>query len=464
MRMKNSRERGPYQKLAAHLMMNYPPIITVGRFGKWTLSKLRRTLFGIGGIFLFVVAGLYVAGALIEPLRWYLVGVATALLLLGGGLLALSYVLSWLNRLVSGQRRAMEATAGTMNGDFSVLMNKQLDEREKQARWRTIKNLYRGQRAFIIGNGPSLNRTPLHLLSNEFTLCFNRFDLMFERLGWRPTMYMCIDDRVAESTASQINEIIPLVKFAFFPDVHPTRLDFRSFLEDAHNVFWLSLKSVQDPTGSYETLPTCTTIGTVAHLGLQVLAFMGFSPIYLVGVDLDYKKHKTVIKHDQWNWTATQDDDPSHFDPRYFGAGAKYYRPSTCRVLIAGFEHSKEPLDKKGIEVVNAGIGGLLETFPRVDFRSLFDFTEETELEMLLSAVPSELKRDALRALRGDGVIEVQDDWDERTPLQVTTLQVAEPLIPQVIFTHIPYGPLGDRCLFIRRDNVKCDHNSKSTA
>ena len=451
--MRKLRRRSPYRRLVDYLIINYPAMITIGRFGKWCLSKLRKTLVGIGGIFLLVIAGLYIAGALVGPLRWYLVGVATALLLLGSGLLAVSYVRVLLDDFLNSQRYATTATPGGTNPDLPVVLGRQLDEREKQARWRTIKNLYKGQRAFIIGNGPSLNSTPLHALRNEFTLCFNRFDLMFERVAWRPTMYMCVDDRVAENTASQINEIIPLVRFAFFPDIHPYGLDFRQFIEDSHNVFWLSLKSVSSP-GSYETLPTCSTIGTVADLGLQVLAFMGFSPIYLVGVDLDYRKHKTVIKHDRGNWTATRDDDPSHFDPRYFGAGAEYHEPSPHNTLISGFRSAKELLDTKGIRVLNAGIGGALEVFPRVDFCSLFDFGEDVEVEMLLSAVPPDLQPDARDALRADRLIKVLDDWDERSPLQVTTLQLADQLIPKVVFTHIPYGPLGNRYLFIRRENV----------
>lgn len=419
-----------HRRLVEYLKRNYPTIITIGGFAKWSLAKLKRTLRGAGGIGLLLIVGLYVAGALIEPLRWYLVGIATALLLLGGAVLALSYARFVLNRLMSDRRRA--------------------DEPAKQLLWRTVKGRYRGRRAFIIGNGPSLNRTPLHLLKDEFTLCFNRFDLMFERLGWRPTMYMCIDDRVAQDTASRINEIIPLVKFAFFPDIHSKGLDFRQFIEDAHNVFWLSLSG----EGFYDDLPSCGMGGTVVHAGLQVLAFMGFSPIYLVGVDMEFEQHKTVIKHDQRNWTATQDDDPNHFDPRYFGAGAKFHYPRVHQSMLPALRHAKEHLDRKGVRVLNAGIGGALEIFPRVDFRSLFDVGEEIELELLLSAVPSELLRDALQALRADSVTEVQDDWDENSSFQVTTLQLAEQLIPKVIFTHNPYGPLGNRYLFIRRDSV----------
>lgn len=201
-------------------------------------------------------------------------------------------------------------------------------------------------------------------------------------------------------------------------------------------------------------MPACGLGGTVTRAGLQVLAFMGFSPIYLVGVDMDYKDHKTAIKHDRRHWTATHDDDPNHFDPRYFGAGAKYHHPRLHDSYLPFLQRAKEHLDEKGVEVLNAGIGGAMEVFPRVDFRSLFNFKEDAELEMLLGAVPSELQQDARDALRGDKVIEVWDNWDEKSPLQVTTLQLTEQLISKIIFTHIPYGPFGNRYLFIRRDNV----------
>ena len=70
---------------------------------------LKKTFLGIGGVALLVIVGLYVAGALVEPLRWYLVGSATALLLLGGGLLALSYARFVLNRFVTDQHQSIQS-------------------------------------------------------------------------------------------------------------------------------------------------------------------------------------------------------------------------------------------------------------------------------------------------------------------------------------------------------------------
>jgi len=117
---KGLRDKGLYHRLIDYLKIHYPIIITIGRFGKWSLTKLKRNLFGVGGIFLFIIA-LYVIGALVEPARWYLVGIASALLLSGGGLLALSYARSVLNRIVSDQRRQLSD------------INKQVTEINRQA-------------------------------------------------------------------------------------------------------------------------------------------------------------------------------------------------------------------------------------------------------------------------------------------------------------------------------------------
>ena len=53
--------------------------------------------------------------------------------------------------------------------------------------WSHLKNKYKNKRVFLIGNGPSLKKTPLHFLKNEYTIVFNRFNLFFERINWIPT-------------------------------------------------------------------------------------------------------------------------------------------------------------------------------------------------------------------------------------------------------------------------------------
>ena len=106
------------------------------------LRQIRRTFFGTGGIFFLAIIGLYIAGILVEPLRWYLIGTASGLLLLCGGLLALSYARFILNRIISDKRKqvsdikkAMRESESDLKKEISVTndtlanMGKQLGER-----------------------------------------------------------------------------------------------------------------------------------------------------------------------------------------------------------------------------------------------------------------------------------------------------------------------------------------------
>ena len=43
-----------------------------------------------------------------------------------------------------------------------------------------LAGAYEGERLFLIGNGPSLEETPLEALESEYTMAMNRIDLIYE--------------------------------------------------------------------------------------------------------------------------------------------------------------------------------------------------------------------------------------------------------------------------------------------
>lgn len=314
-------------------------------------------------------------------------------------------------------------------------------------KWKGIKNRYVGKRAFLVGNGPSLNYMPLHLLRNEYTMCFNRIDLMFERLGWKPTMYSTIDDRVAVDTQEEIRHIIPQVKYAFFPDLNPYNVDFRKFIPDSPNVFWLHL----DDLNFRLDLPKAGINKTVANVGLQILVYMGFNPIYFIGVDLEYKEHSTIIRNDKRNVTSTQDDDPNHFDPRYFGKGRQYHYPRITETMER-FRAAKRFYEKEGVKIYNAGFGGQLDVFPRVDFNSLFNFSTEQELEMVLEPIGELLDGVGQDSVFDSGtIIESCSEWEPNLGSFLTNEKLGPELIQKAIFTHIPIGPFRGKYYFHKR-------------
>jgi hypothetical protein len=321
------------------------------------------------------------------------------------------------------------------------------DDAENRRRWAALKGRYAGQRAFLIGNGPSLNRTPLHLLEGEHTICFNRFNLMFERLAWRPTMYATIDDRVLLDSVDEVGEIIPQVRHAFLPDLHPFNIDFQRRIAPAENLYWLRL----DRLSFSADLPSCGINKTVTNVGLQILAFLGFTEIYLVGVDMDYQTPPDV-EQDGRDWTSTSDSDPNHFDPRYFGTGRRYHRPLLDETLLK-YREARAFFDARGCRVYNAGIGGKLEVFPRVDFRGLFPYSYEDELRLLLPGIQPVAGAETLIAnFPTAHVVRTAGDWRDDVPLQVVGADLAPGLIPQHVFTHVPFGPIGGEYLFRQRD------------
>ncbi len=310
-------------------------------------------------------------------------------------------------------------------------------------RWSKLKNEFKGERIFIIGNGPSLNQMPLYLLENEYTIGFNRFSLMFERLNWLPDFYMVVDDLVIKDMYDEINsEILPKVQYAFFPDIHPSNVEFVKYIEDRENVYWLNT----DKPEFREDLPNCGINKTVVNAAIQVSAYLGFTEIFLIGVDMTFETQK-VKKLNSRNWIASESD-PNHFDPRYFGEGRKYHNP-TVHEMLEKFQLAKEFFTKRGINIYNAGIGGNLEVFPRVDFNTIFDIHEEEILKILNN---SKILRD--RDINIHEVLKspvVDKELPNYPEIFQTDFSLGYSLIPNLIETYLPIGPFSESYFFIKR-------------
>jgi hypothetical protein len=232
--------------------------------------------------------------------------------------------------------------------------------RESIKRLAALKDIHKGKRAFIIGNGPSLKQTDLSKLKNEVTFAMNRFYLAFPELGFT-TSYICVtNDLVVEQFADDF-AALPIPKF----------IAWRS-----HRHFRQNISNREMPTFVYTsyTGPRFATDvrgrvwegATVTNLALQLAFHMGIEKAILIGVDHNFtdkgQANKTVV---------SSGDDPNHFDPRYFGKGIKWQLPDLDTSEI-GYAFAREAYRKAGREVVDATVGGKLTIFPKVDYNSLF--------------------------------------------------------------------------------------------
>jgi hypothetical protein len=223
-----------------------------------------------------------------------------------------------------------------------------------------FKNIHKGKRAFIIGNGPSLRQTDLTRLRNEFTFGLNRIYLLFPELGFSTTYLVSINDLVIEQCADEMTAL-PLPKF---------------FAWRSHRHFKPDLPTSQLPTFLYTTYtgPRFSRDvrgrvwegATVTNVALQLAFFMGFEKVILIGVD-----HNFTSKGDANKTVTSQGDDPNHFAPNYFGKGFRWQLPDLDTSEI-GYAMAREAYQNAGREVLDATVGGKLTIFPKVDYNSLF--------------------------------------------------------------------------------------------
>lgn len=230
------------------------------------------------------------------------------------------------------------------------------------------KNKYAGQRCFIVANGPSLRVEDLNLLQErgEITFAMNRIYKLFDQTSWRPTFYVCEDELIAGGQQLEI-EALPAAE-KFLPiEIHWWH---NINIQDAC-YFHLNYKDAERyPWGfSTDCAHQIDCRGTVTCSCMQLAAYMGFSGIYLLGVDHNYR-----VTIDINGNTVT---DPNQKD--YFCEG---YDADIKDVVVHDMgNNTRAYMDAKAYcdttdgktVIYNATRGGKLEVFQRVDFDTLFE-------------------------------------------------------------------------------------------
>jgi hypothetical protein len=219
-----------------------------------------------------------------------------------------------------------------------------------------LKDIHRGERCFIIGNGPSLRQTDLSLLKDEYTFGMNRFYLMFPELGFTTTYFLSVNDLVIEQCAEEIRRL-PMPKFLSWRA--------RKFLHPTEDTIFLHT-TYTGPKFARDARSRLWEGATVTYVALQLAFHMGFSPVILIGVDHSFKtrgKPNTTV--------VSQGEDPDHFHPAYFGKGFRWQLPD-LETSERAYRMAREVYRDAGREVLDATVGGKLTIFPKVDYASLF--------------------------------------------------------------------------------------------
>lgn len=242
---------------------------------------------------------------------------------------------------------------------FSLDMVKEVGPRLKK-----LKDKYIGKRCFIVATGPSLRMEDLDTLHKHHELCFsmNRIYQAFNETVWRPDFYVVTDPKFDRE--EELINAVPCTD-RFVSDV--LKEYWKSQMTDntfkLHPLFSGNIDKISDDlTKGY------ASCGTVTYACIQLALYMGFSKIYLLGVDCSNLIPKPGVK--------------AHFSDNYDAGDAiingknetyaLYEEASNESNSIKGYETARKYAEVEGKEIYNATRGGALEVFDRVDFDSLF--------------------------------------------------------------------------------------------
>ena len=219
-----------------------------------------------------------------------------------------------------------------------------------------LKDVHRGQRCFIIGNGPSLKRTDLSLLRDEFTFGMNRIYLMFPELGFTTSYYLSVNSLVIEQCAEDIRAL-PIPKFLSWRS--------RSLIQPTQDMILLHT-TYTGPKFAHDARGRLWEGATVTYIALQLAYHMGFEQVIMIGVD-----HSFSTKGKPNTTIVSQGDDQDHFDAGYFGNGFRWQLPD-LETSERAYQMAQEAYTQVGRQVLDATIGGKLTVFPKVAYNSLF--------------------------------------------------------------------------------------------
>ena len=225
-----------------------------------------------------------------------------------------------------------------------------------------LRNSLKNKPILIVGNGPSLNKTPLDDFHDVYSIGMNKIDLIFDKTNWRPNIVITQNSLVARQhwrnmARSGIPHYLNWNSRWLIP--FKSRKFFHFFLTKPNNEFQ---KDISQSVGAS---------GTVTYAALQFAYHLGANPIVLVGVDHNFKY--TDSPND---YQKRKGDDNNHFDPNYFADG-QYWGVPNLDASEVGFKKAKSAFDDDGRKVLDATIDGKLKVFEKISIEQAIEIFGE---------------------------------------------------------------------------------------
>ena len=228
---------------------------------------------------------------------------------------------------------------------------------QNKARLEAWRDRFKGQRCFVVGNGPSLRHTDLSKLAGEFTFGMNRIYLAFDEYDFKTSCLVAVNDLVLEQCHQDI-EALEIPKFVTWRA--------RRFFEASEATLFLDTDYTLPEDFNGDATGRVFEGFMVTYACLQLAYFMGFSQAILIGVD-----HNFATQGPANAVVTSQGDDPNHFSAQYFGKGFRWQLPD-LEGSERAYHLAKAAYEADERQILDATVGGKLTVFPKIEFDSLF--------------------------------------------------------------------------------------------
>jgi len=246
------------------------------------------------------------------------------------------------------------------------------------ARNREFRGRHAGQRCFILGTGPSINKMDLTPLSKEVCIALNSFHRHVDYARLAPQYHffsgLAVHPRIGEASGDEYMR--DLARSTGNATLLLHAYDAQHFEGAGYLVGRMAYYFLYDLPATHlrewglDATRSLYQAESVSVMALQVALYMGFSRIYLLGVDHDWvfrfaerqSTHFYEPKTCPLERTGISDWDGLTWSAMF----ASYHR------LWTQYESLGQYAKRQGVTIVNATEGGILDVFPRSDMGSLF--------------------------------------------------------------------------------------------
>ncbi|WP_345271947.1 6-hydroxymethylpterin diphosphokinase MptE-like protein [Flaviramulus aquimarinus] len=264
------------------------------------------------------------------------------------------------------------------------------DLRIEMSRNKTLKNVHKGKRCFIVGNGPSLKHHDLSKLTNEPVFTVNNMMMTDYFKILNPNFHLFFDPNFLDFFFNQnpqnedeknkmqsIRKSLELNSKLIYFTLYRKKSTFTKLFPSLKSHYLFNNKMFTSSLKKTSTLHRNTpAFQNVIIYAINIALYMGFDEIYLLGVDmtgfLEHYEFNTI--NDKWGhvYNKSEEDQEKLNKFRIENNIDNEFCLKNFGKTFQQFKEIQNNVLSKKAKLFNASAHGALDMIPRVDYEKIF--------------------------------------------------------------------------------------------